>query len=339
MPHRNRRRTATADATSINANDDETASLYLALLQSSHPTAEGLRSQGFPQDQLDEQLPILMQRGMIQAVDEESWYVVPPEVAMPAYAAALEDRARLVRATTQAMSRVYVRTQSERRLNPDVGILPLTSLVEVTQALHQVTSTAQSWVLSSRTDSPLSRYLLDAPRAISTTPFLNSQGEPLHVRLDIDPALMTDDNASEIMHARASAGDEIRLTAGMPFTGAVNDRGLAMIDLKDRGGTPVGVLMNFANGGDVVRDCLEFAWRLGVPWRPADDPASERDMLDSRDRRILRLMANGVSDAAISRQIGISSRTVERRVRVIMDRVNATTRFQAGVLAARQGLI
>nr|WP_279672204.1 helix-turn-helix transcriptional regulator [Flexivirga meconopsidis] len=62
-------------------------------------------------------------------------------------------------------------------------------------------------------------------------------------------------------------------------------------------------------------------------------------MLDSRDRRILRLMANGVSDAAISRQIGISSRTVERRVRVIMDRVNATTRFQAGVLAARQGLI
>nr|WP_281358865.1 helix-turn-helix transcriptional regulator [Flexivirga aerilata] len=112
-----------------------------------------------------------------------------------------------------------------------------------------------------------------------------------------------------------------------------------MLDLQDRGGTPVGVLLNFANGGDVVRACLEFAWRLGVPWRPADDPASDQDLLDSRDRRILRLMANGVSDAAISRQLGISSRTVERRVRVIMDRVNATTRFQAGVLAARQGLI
>nr|WP_281379827.1 helix-turn-helix transcriptional regulator [Flexivirga oryzae] len=84
---------------------------------------------------------------------------------------------------------------------------------------------------------------------------------------------------------------------------------------------------------------LEFVWHLGTPWRPGTTPSSDYDLLDPRDRNILRLMAGGVSDAAIARQLGISSRTVERRVRVLLDRLNATTRFQAGVLAARQGLI
>jgi len=54
---------------------------------------------------------------------------------------------------------------------------------------------------------------------------------------------------------------------------------------------------------------------------------------------ILALLAAGSSDASIARQLGISSRTVERHVRRAMDSVGATTRFQAGVEAARQGLI
>lgn len=276
---------------------------------------------------------------MIQRVDDDNWSVVPPDVAMPAFAAQLEARARMVRTTAQALSRVYLRTRANDRTEASSGAVLLESLVDVAQALHQVTTTAQVWVLSSRVDSPLSRYLLEAPRPVSTTPFLNSAGEPLNVRLDVDPALLPEPNVLEIMEARAAAGDDIRLTTGLPFTGAVNDQGLAMVDLGDDGGAPVGILLNRETGGARVRAALELAWQLGTPWRPSESPATASDMLDPRDRSIIRLMAGGVSDAAISRQLGISSRTVERRVRVLLDRLNATTRFQAGVLAARQGLI
>jgi DNA-binding NarL/FixJ family response regulator len=41
----------------------------------------------------------------------------------------------------------------------------------------------------------------------------------------------------------------------------------------------------------------------------------------------------------VARQLGISQRTVERDIRKMMDDLNATTRFQAGVQAARRGLV
>lgn len=331
------RNPALADA--LDPADEEVAPLYLAILETPHPSRETLRAHGFSKSELDTLLPVLEKRRMIQRVDGDTWSVVPPDVAMPAFAAELEARARMVRTTAQALSRVYLRTRAADRTDATSGAVLLESLVDVAEALHQVTTSAQDWVLSSRVDSPLSRYLLDAPRPVTTTPFLNSRSEPLAVRLAIDPGLLPEPNVLEIMQARDEAGDAIRLTTGVPFTGAVNDQGLAMIDLGDDGGKPVGILLNRSAGGARVRAVLELSWQLGAPWHPANTPSSAADHLDPRDRSILRLMAGGVSDAAIARQLGISSRTVERRVRTLLDRLNATTRFQAGVLAARQGLI
>jgi DNA-binding CsgD family transcriptional regulator len=309
------------------------------MLQTPDPSVDSLLGQGFSRNDLDEMLPVLEQRRMIQRVTSDTWTVVPPDVALPAYAAQLEARARMLRTTSQALARVYLRSRSATRTDAGSGVVLLESLVDVAQALHQVTTGAQEWVLSSRVDSPLSRYLLQAPRPVSTTPFLGSRGAPLDVRLDIDPALLPDPNVLEILHARAAGGDDIRLTPGLPFTGAVNDQGLAMIDLGDDGGSPFGIMLDAAAGSARVQAVLEFGWHLGTPWRPGTTPSSASDLLEPRDRDILRMLAGGVSDAAIARQLGISSRTVERRVRVLLDRLNATTRFQAGALAARQGLI
>lgn len=319
--------------------DDEVAPLYLAMVEMPDPSRDLLRAQGFSQKQLEDMIPILEHRQLIQRLTADSWTVIPPDVAMPAYAAQLEARARMLRTTAQSMARVYLRSRSTKGTDPASGAVLLDSLVDVAHALHQVTTTAQEWVLSSRIDSPLSRYLLQAPRDISTTPFLNSRGEALNVRLDIDPILLPDPNVLEIMQARAEAGDDVRLTTGLPFTGAVNDQGLAMVDLGADGGSPVGILLTRAAGSARVQAALDFAWQLGTPWRPATKPSSSKDRLTPRDRSIIRLMAGGVPDAAIARQLGISSRTVERRMRVLMDQLNATTRFQAGVLAARQGLL
>ena len=73
-------------------------------------------------------------------------------------------------------------------------------------------------------------------------------------------------------------------------------------------------------------------WQLGTPI--GDDAEGE---LDARDATVLRLMAAGVTDAAIARQTGFSQRTVERRVRHVMERLGAQTRFQAGVQAVHRG--
>jgi DNA-binding NarL/FixJ family response regulator len=50
------------------------------------------------------------------------------------------------------------------------------------------------------------------------------------------------------------------------------------------------------------------------------------------------LLAAGLKDEAIARQLGVSLRTIHRRTGDLLDRLGARTRFQAGMQAARQGL-
>ena len=72
---------------------------------------------------------------------------------------------------------------------------------------------------------------------------------------------------------------------------------------------------------------------------PDNAPPAHEMQLDRRDAGILSLLSDGRSDATIARQSGVSLRTVERRVRALMDRLGARTRFQAGVQAAHRGWI
>ena len=56
-------------------------------------------------------------------------------------------------------------------------------------------------------------------------------------------------------------------------------------------------------------------------------------------RFLLQQLATGAQDEQIARTLGISLRTVRRRVSDVMTEVGADTRFQAGVEAARRGWI
>lgn len=64
----------------------------------------------------------------------------------------------------------------------------------------------------------------------------------------------------------------------------------------------------------------------------------ETDSADDR-RHVLELLALGVKDESIARHLGVSLRTVRRRVADLLDELGASTRFQAGMEAARRGLV
>jgi DNA-binding NarL/FixJ family response regulator len=77
---------------------------------------------------------------------------------------------------------------------------------------------------------------------------------------------------------------------------------------------------------------FEGLWNRAVPLSrsgAAEPPQMEQDLL--------RLLAAGYKDEAIARQLGVSSRTVARKLVDIMREHGASTRFQLGLLLARQG--
>ncbi|MFC9844755.1 LuxR C-terminal-related transcriptional regulator [Streptomyces sp. NPDC060223] len=61
--------------------------------------------------------------------------------------------------------------------------------------------------------------------------------------------------------------------------------------------------------------------------------------LEDLKATLLDLLASGAKDEVIARRVGMSERTFRRHVATIMQDLSATSRFQAGVLAARTGLV
>jgi DNA-binding NarL/FixJ family response regulator len=61
------------------------------------------------------------------------------------------------------------------------------------------------------------------------------------------------------------------------------------------------------------------------------------DQREEGQRDILELLMLGAKDEAIARHLGVSLRTVRRRVADLMDDLGTGTRFQAGMEAVRRG--
>lgn len=56
-------------------------------------------------------------------------------------------------------------------------------------------------------------------------------------------------------------------------------------------------------------------------------------------RRLLRLMRTGAIDETIARELGVSLRTVHRRITRLQDLLGARSRFQLGVIACERGWV
>jgi NarL family two-component system response regulator LiaR len=61
--------------------------------------------------------------------------------------------------------------------------------------------------------------------------------------------------------------------------------------------------------------------------------------LSERELEVLRLIANGLTNAMIAQQLTISEKTVKKHVSNILSKLHLLDRTQAAVLAWRQGLM
>ncbi|HEV8549290.1 MAG TPA: response regulator transcription factor [Polyangiaceae bacterium] len=68
---------------------------------------------------------------------------------------------------------------------------------------------------------------------------------------------------------------------------------------------------------------------------PAGDPA----LLSARERAVLDLVAEGLSNRAIGERLGVSEHTAKFHVRSLLDKLGADTRADAVARAARRGLL
>ncbi|MGW2374540.1 response regulator transcription factor [Kitasatospora sp. NPDC001683] len=59
--------------------------------------------------------------------------------------------------------------------------------------------------------------------------------------------------------------------------------------------------------------------------------------LSAQEARAIRLLADGLTDEAVAKRLGVSHRTARRLATELMERLGARSRFEAGVRAVQQG--
>ncbi|WP_395296032.1 LuxR C-terminal-related transcriptional regulator [Kitasatospora hibisci] len=86
----------------------------------------------------------------------------------------------------------------------------------------------------------------------------------------------------------------------------------------------------------LVAELFEYFW--SAAWTPPELISGATDVTD-RHNEVLKMLAAGLTDAAIARKLEVSERTVRRLVADLTADLGAESRFQAGVYAARLGRI
>jgi len=81
----------------------------------------------------------------------------------------------------------------------------------------------------------------------------------------------------------------------------------------------------------------DYLWTGAVPFVP--DVEEDAAIADDLKRAIVRLMAQGHKDEMVARRLGMSVRTCRRHIARIMEEMQSTSRFQAGVNVMLHGLL
>lgn len=131
-------------------------------------------------------------------------------------------------------------------------------------------------------------------------------------------------------------GGQVRTAPVLPPRMLIFDRRVAVLPI-DPADTRRGALC-LREPGIVasVAAIYERAWETAVPLGTGITHDEETG-LTPMDRELLRLLSTGMTDEAAGRRVGLSQRTVRRRIASVMECLQATSRFEAGVKAAQRG--
>ncbi|GAA0440266.1 hypothetical protein Acor_12950 [Acrocarpospora corrugata] len=131
------------------------------------------------------------------------------------------------------------------------------------------------------------------------------------------------------------AGAAIGTVSHIPRSAVVFDRSLVVLFGLADGETNVARVHN----DGIVRfllDLFDHLWDTAMPLESAD--SGYANVADDLRHAIAGLMAKGYTDEVVARKLGMSVRSCRRHIATLMRDLDATSRFQAGVQAARKFL-
>ncbi|MDN3263082.1 hypothetical protein QWJ26_25375 [Streptomyces sp. CSDS2] len=150
----------------------------------------------------------------------------------------------------------------------------------------------------------------------------------MRIRAVIDADYLRQPGGAEAAERSLADGVDVRVVDQVPMKLVVTDRDIAMVPIDTGDRT---TMLLHGPLAALTLALFETVWQRARPYH------RNGQGLDPLDTRLLHLMLAGLTDEAVAHQVELSTRSVQRRIRALMDRAGVTTRIQRGWHARHHG--
>ncbi|MFB7368388.1 helix-turn-helix domain-containing protein [Streptomyces sp. NPDC056222] len=291
------------------------------------------RRLGLRGEHLDDALRGLADKGLVTITDDRPAQLIPapPDIAGETLLLLRMNELQSVRGVLRQLTKEYRTAPGTASLEEIAEIVPDETLA---QRYEQIQRHARQEVL--RFDT--APYLVDEDINAAELEQLTAG---IHYRTVYDRAAIEEDGAQGEMRLYADAGEQARVLGKVPVKLVIVDRSAALVALRTDGGRSPGVVVQIHQGPllDALIALFELAWASALPLEPRLSRTRGRSDLSGAEIQLLILLLSGLTDDAIARQLDIGKRTVNRRIRGLMDLAGASSRMQLGWQASERGWI
>jgi sugar-specific transcriptional regulator TrmB/DNA-binding CsgD family transcriptional regulator len=281
-------------------------------------------------DEVRAVLGALVTRGLVGDEGAAGYVPAPPAVSLGALVQGRQAELRAAELAVAALAEQYRTARS-----PDDVVEVLTDVDTVRRRFLQIQDAARHEVRS-----------MVVPN-LTIVPHRENTAERAALRRGVRYRALLDRRAMSApqmvtdIRASLAAGQEIRVVDAVPVKLMIVDEETGFLPLRgDQPESPASILIHRSGLLAVLIAFFEAEWERGFPLRPGpgrDDLIEDRPGdLDQDDRQVLALLLAGLTDQAVAGQLGMSLRTVHRRIRGLMDKARADSRVQLGWVAAQK---
>ena len=318
--------------------DTDAERVYRALLAHPREGVAGLSTRlGMSQAQLRRRLDQLSTMALIQpsAQEEIGFRAVDPETAMEALLARQSDelaaQQRKVEASRAAAARLIAECSALRPRAADPDSERLIGVEQIRARLERLADEAREQIMTFAPGGAHTAADLEASRAPNVA--LLERGVAMRtVYLD---SVRNHQPTLDHVEWLGQRGGEVRTAPTLPIRMVIADRRKAVLPIDTADARAGAVVLEGV--GTVAALCALFESTWETATRLGERPTRDIHGMPPQEAETLRLLAKGLTDEAIAKRLAVSPRTARRIAADLMERLEARSRFEAGVHAVQNG--
>ncbi|GAA3480113.1 MULTISPECIES: helix-turn-helix domain-containing protein [Streptomyces] len=290
---------------------------------------------GLPESETERALRRLEQQGLAAQSSARTgrWVAAPPGVALGALLTQQRHELEQAELAAALLAEEYRSDAAEPAVHDLVEVV--TGASAVAHRFHQLQLGATSEVCALVTGKPIAVSGMDneseeqaATRGVS-------------FRVVIEREVLALPSGILELSAALSRDEQCRVVDRVPTKLVVADASLAMVPLTGRGAEPAALVVHASGLLESLMGLFEAVWRDAMPLRLGESGWAHEDPVgpDPTDLEILSLLLAGLTDASVAKQLELGLRTVQRRVKGLMELTGVSTRLQLGWHAYERGWV